>query len=58
MEMGRMRYKVDERESCLIGGAWVRGWVVQIFTGREWMDVTRPYDTEGDALYVMSVLER
>ena len=52
-----MRYRVFSRPQCLIDGQWKKGWVVQIWDGCSWKDVTKVYDNEERALTVKRMME-
>ena len=59
VEMGGlrgMRYRVFERPQCLIRGAWKKGWVVQLWNGTGWQDVTKPYESEDRAIRVKDMM--
>ena len=61
MEMGGLamkRYRIDERVGCVIGGRTIRGWIVQMWSGYGWLDITRAYEDESEAEYVKRTLEK
>ena len=52
------RYRIDERVGCVIGGRTIRGWIVQMWSGYGWLDITRAYEDESEAEYVKRTLEK
>ena len=57
VEVGSMRYRVFRRPECLIDGAWKPGWVVQMWNGCGWQDVTKVYASEERARRVKEMME-
>lgn len=53
-----MRYRVQRKDECLVEDRWVRAWTVQVWTGTDWVDVTRPYESELEAKGVLDVLKK
>lgn len=52
-----MRYRVFKRPMCLIDGVWGPGWVVQMWDGEGWLDVTKVYASEARAYRVKEMME-
>lgn len=56
-----MRYRIRKSDACVFqdqGWELSSGWVVQVWDECDWIDITRPYKSEDEALSVKELLEQ